>query len=128
MGFSLFGRKKHARKHGKKKPAAVSKKDRLVRDKTPKLIKKKGMKPVTRTATKDELISALKEKILAEASELRKATTQDQELEEIIDIMEAINTYMKQREISVQNVERMRKYKLRKHGGFSKAVILEGVE
>ena len=42
--------------------------------------------------------------------------------------MEAVNAYIKHKKVSVKNAERMRKYKLRRHGGFDKRIILEGVE
>jgi predicted house-cleaning noncanonical NTP pyrophosphatase (MazG superfamily) len=84
----------------------------LVRDKVPGILSKGGAKPIIRVADDEEYVYALKHKIL----------------EEIIDIMEAVNAYIKHKKVSIKNAERMRKYKLRKRGGFDKRVILDGVE
>ncbi len=100
---------------------------KLVRDKIPEILKKKGVKPVIRTADENEFIEYLKKKILEESDELVKARKENQELEEIVDILEALNAYLKTRNISPDALERLRKFKLRKRGGFEKRVILEGV-
>jgi len=102
--------------------------NKLVRDKIPDIINKKGAKPVIRVADDDEYVYALKHKILEEARELKEAKGENRELEEIIDIMEAVNAYIKHKKVSVKNAERMRKYKLRRHGGFDRRIILEKVE
>ena len=101
---------------------------KLVRDKVPDIIEKSGRTPVTRVAGQGEFTGALKEKILEEARELVNAASEEEELEEIIDIMEAVNAYMKQKDVPVGRAEMMRKHKLRKRGGFEKAIILEGIE
>jgi predicted house-cleaning noncanonical NTP pyrophosphatase (MazG superfamily) len=101
---------------------------KLVRDKIPDLMKKGGVKPIIKIADDEEFIFSLKHKILEEAQQLKAARTEGHELEEIIDIMEAVNTYIKHKKVSVKNADKMRKYKLRKHGGFDKRILLEGVE
>ena len=116
---------KEEAKTNKANPRAYNK---LVRDKIPDIIKKNKQKPVTRIADPDEFSNALKEKILEEAQELVKASSDNQELEELIDILEAVNAYMKVKKVSVDSAERMRKHKLRKRGGFKKAIILEEVQ
>jgi len=105
---------------GKKERAKKPKGYKLVRDKIPKIIGKNGAKPIIRIADDDEYVFALKHKILEEADELTRAKGENNELEEIIDIMEAVNAFIKHKKVSVENAERMRKYKLRKHGGFDK--------
>lgn len=102
--------------------------NKLVRDKIPKIIYRNGGKPITRTVQGDEFREALKLKILEEANELVNARTKNNELEEIIDIIEAINEYMKLEKVSVDDAESMRKLKERKRGGFKKAIILEAIE
>lgn len=101
---------------------------KLVRDKIPDIMNKGGSKPIIKIADDEEFVYALKHKILEEAQQLKNARTEGHELEEIIDIMEAVNTYIKHKKVSVKNADRMRKYKLRKHGGFDKRILLEGVE
>jgi len=101
---------------------------KLVRDKVPGIIRKNGAKPIIRIADEEEYVHALKHKILEEAGQLTKAKGENSELEEIIDIMEAVNAYIKHKKVSVQNAEKMRKYKLSKKGGFDKRIILEGVK
>ena len=106
----------------------MKKYDKLVRDNIPKIIKKSNKTPITRKATDEEFIEKLKEKVLEEANELMKATNQGHELEEIIDIMEAINAYFKHKDIKAKDIERARKLKIRHNGAFKKRVILERVE
>jgi predicted house-cleaning noncanonical NTP pyrophosphatase (MazG superfamily) len=119
---------KEIKKDGKDKKEKNKSSKKLVRDKIPGIIKKKGAKPVIKIADEDEYIFALKHKILEEADALTKARGENGELEEIIDIMEAVNAFIKHKKISVKAAERMRKYKLRKRGGFEKRFLLEGVE
>ena len=87
-----------------------------------------GAKPIIRIADDEEYVYALKHKILEEANELTKAKSENNELEEIIDIMEAVNAYITHKKVSIESADKMRKFKLRKRGGFSKRIILEGVE
>ncbi|RLI96226.1 MAG: phosphoribosyl-ATP pyrophosphohydrolase [Candidatus Aenigmatarchaeota archaeon] len=102
--------------------------NKLVRDKIPGIIEKNGAKPIIRIVDEDEYVYSLKKKILEEAGELNEAEGEGQELEEIIDIMEAVNAYMKHRKVSADLAEKVRKHKLRKRGGFDKRIFLERVE
>jgi len=115
-------------KNAKKKPKQEKHYNKLVRDKVPDIINKKGAKPIIRIADEEEYVYALKHKILEEAGDLTRAKGDNSELEEVIDIMEAVNAYIKHKKVSVKNAERMRKYKLRKRGGFDRRIILEKVE
>ena len=100
----------------------------LVRDKVPDMINREGAKPIIRIVDDDEFVWALKQKILEEARALNEAKHENTELEEIIDIMEAVNAYMKHRKVKIEQAEKMRKFKLRKKGGFDRRIFLEGVE
>jgi len=102
--------------------------NKLVRDNIPEIIKSTGGKPFTRTAEEKEMSGLLKEKILEEAEEFLKAKDKDRELAELIDILEAVNAYIKLSNLSVDDLEVIRKRKLKEHGGFKKRVVLERVE
>jgi len=101
--------------------------NKLVRDNIPEIIKSTGGRPVTRTADEKEMAGLLKEKVLEEAGEFLKADDKDRELAELIDILEAVNAYMKLNNLSADELEVIRKRKLKEHGGFKKRIVLERV-
>ncbi len=97
----------------------------LIRDKIPKMFFGKKERSKVRAAEDAEFIEALKHSILESAGRLKEAKTENREVDEIVDIVEAINSYMKHNKISVEAVESMRKHKIRKLGGFDNRAVLE---
>jgi len=97
---------------------------KLVRDKVPELIMRSGKRPVFRRAQGAELKKHADAKILEEAGEFAKSG----ELDELVDLLEAIYFRLQLEGITAQEAhERMAK-KRHERGGFEGGVILERVE
>lgn len=102
--------------------------NKLVRDKIPLKIKLNGETPKHRTLSVEEFREAIKAKLLEEVNELLKATTKDEMIEELADIMEVIEWVRKAEEITEYDVLKMQHNKYLKNGGFFERIFLESVE
>jgi len=91
---------------------------KLVRDKIPEQYTLEGM----RTASDEEFLRELIKKLQEEVDEFKE----DQNVEELADILEVIQTLSKQLGTSVEELETLRKKKIEKSGGFDKRIISEG--
>ncbi|MBQ3494733.1 MAG: nucleoside triphosphate pyrophosphohydrolase [Clostridia bacterium] len=98
--------------------------NKLVRDNIPNIIEQNGSKCKTRTLSDDEYVLALNKKLEEEVNEY----IQSQELEEIADVLEVLYAIMKQKNVSFQQIEEIRKQKAKNRGGFDKKLFLESVE
>ena len=96
---------------------------KLVRDEIPRIIRESGKEPVTRTLTREETLAALAQKLSEEAQEYRDSG----ELEELADVMEVIRGIVKERGVSMAEVEAIRARKAAQRGGFEARVFLEEV-
>jgi predicted house-cleaning noncanonical NTP pyrophosphatase (MazG superfamily) len=101
---------------------------KLVRDKVPELMLAEGLKPVTRTLAPHELrIYALK-KLVEESQEALAAFSNEERLvEEMGDVSEAFDLVIKVFTIAPSRITVSRMGKLKKKGGFTKHILLEGV-
>jgi len=97
---------------------------KLVRDKVPELIKKEKKNPITRTAKDDEYLALLKKKLEEEVREFLEVGCQ----EELADIIEVLNTISEYKEWPKEEIEALRKKKVKHKGNYSKRVVLERVE
>ena len=102
--------------------------NKLVRDKIPLKIKLNGETPKYHTLSVEEFREAIKVKLLEEVNELLKATTKDEMIEELADIMEVIEWVRKTEEITEYDVLKMKHNKYLKNGGFFERIFLESVE
>ena len=102
--------------------------NKLVRDKIPLKIKLNGETPKYHTLSVEEFREAIKAKLLEEVNELLKATTKDEMIEELADIMEVIEWVRKAEEITEYDVLKMQHNKYLKNGGFFERIFLESVE
>ena len=102
--------------------------NKLVRDKIPLKIKLNGETPKYRTLSIEEFKEAIKTKLLEEVNELLKATTKDEMIEELADIMEVIDWVRTAEEITEYDVLKMKHNKYIKNGGFFERIFLESVE
>jgi predicted house-cleaning noncanonical NTP pyrophosphatase (MazG superfamily) len=94
--------------------------EKLVRDKIPDMIREKGESPQVRIAKPDELDALLREKIVEEAKEF----LQSGDIEELVDIQEAIEAILTLRKADPALVEIQRHSKLLARGGFTKGYVL----
>lgn len=98
--------------------------DKLVRDRIPEIIMRAGHKPSFRRVQGEELKRYASAKILEEAKEF----SQSGELDELVDLLEAIYFRFQLEGILPQEAhERMAK-KRHERGGFEGGVVLERVE
>jgi len=96
-----------------------------VRDKIPDIIRQQGNHPECHIANdRTEYCQALREKILEEAIELKES----QDINELIDILEAAYCLIEAESIEFTKVDELRKKKNIERGSFTKRIILEYVE
>ena len=89
--------------------------NKLVRDKIPEEINKmKGRKTNYKILNDDEYLQELDKKLFEEAHEF----IEEHSVEELADLMEVISAIIKLRNISLEDVERARKIKNNKTGGY----------
>ena len=95
--------------------------DKLVRDKVPEIIAADGARYKTHIAKGDEYRGKLRTKLLEEVREF----LEEPSAKELVDILEVINTIAELEFGGVDEVERIRKERVEKRGGFGKRIILE---
>lgn len=102
--------------------------NKLVRDRIPEVIIKSGKKLSSRILDKNEYEYELKKKIDEEMTEYKEATTDKGAVEELADILELLHAAVKIHGSSIEELEKVRKAKAEKRGGFEKRVFLIEVE
>jgi predicted house-cleaning noncanonical NTP pyrophosphatase (MazG superfamily) len=102
--------------------------NKVVRDKIPEKIRLNGGKPKYRVLSVEEFRKAIKAKLLEEVNELLNATTRDDMVEELADIMEVLGWVCKAEEITEYEVITMQHNKYLQNGGFFGRIFLESVE
>ena len=101
---------------------------KLIRDKIPEIIKAKNGMPRISVLSKTDFKKALKSKMAEETKELLKAKSKSDVLNELSDIQELIMAIAENYKISMNEIEKYRKRKLQKRGGFRKKLFLEYVD
>lgn len=97
--------------------------NKLVRDKIPEIIKEKGKNPTTHKASDEEYWEKLKEKLNEEVDEFLEESNE----EELADILEVINSICDFKNISKEDLERIKLKKKEERGGFEGRIILDEV-
>lgn len=104
----------------------ITKYNKLVRDKIPEIIKADGKNPIAHIADDQEYWQKLVEKLREETAEF---SAEDSNIsDELADILEVILTICDFKKISQEKLERIRKEKAEKRGGFKNKIILERVK
>jgi predicted house-cleaning noncanonical NTP pyrophosphatase (MazG superfamily) len=98
--------------------------NKLVRDKLPEFIMRSGKKPSFRRVQGEELKQYASAKILEEAKEFSKSS----ELDELVDLLEAIYFRLTLEGISAQEIHARMAHKRQERGGFEGRIVLERVE
>lgn len=98
--------------------------NKLVRDFIPAIIEADGKSCTTRTLNEKEYKNALKTKLTEEVDECLQAEDRAEVVEELADILELIHALAEVNGSSFSEVERVRKEKAEKRGGFSDAIYL----
>ncbi len=99
--------------------------NKLVRDKIIDIILKDNGKPSFRTLDDNDFRIALKNKVLEEAQELSLAETREDVINEISDIVELIESILKNYNINKEELLNKKEDKKVKRGGFDKKIFLE---
>jgi len=97
--------------------------NKLVRDRIPEIIRCRGDVAVTHVASKKEYWKKLKEKLREEVEELMEDGSDIED--EIVDILEVVYAICDFKKINRTNLEKLRKKKAKKRGGFKKKIILD---
>jgi len=98
--------------------------NKLVRDKIPEIIKQNEQIPITHIAGDEEYFKKLKEKLTEEVNEF----IANENSEELADIIEVIYAIVNNRNVTKEELEKIRKEKAEKRGGFTKKIILDRTE
>lgn len=97
--------------------------NKLIRDKIPEIIKTAGKQSIVEVMSEEEYLEALDCKLEEELAEYQA----DKSLEELADLLEVIYAVAVARGYSVEELERVRKEKAEKCGGFERCLRLKGV-
>ncbi|WP_042224284.1 nucleoside triphosphate pyrophosphohydrolase [Oceanobacillus manasiensis] len=102
--------------------------NKLVRDKIPEIIKNSGKDLKTKILSEDRYIKKLKLKLNEEVTEYQDATTDNEAIEELADVLELMHALASIHGASIEEVEKLRKEKAVKRGGFKDKIFLIEVE
>ena len=98
--------------------------NKLVRDRIPEIIRQAGKTCICSVLTDEEYLRLLDEKLNEELAEYQESKS----MEELADLLEVIQAVARARGSSPEEVERIRKSKAEKRGGFEERILLEEVE
>lgn len=101
--------------------------NKLVRDKIPEIILKQGKTVAFHALEGNKLKKALEEKLIEETQELINAQTEEEIIEEIVDVTEVLYALQEAYGISYSKVADAFHEKNREKGGFKKGYFLESV-
>ena len=98
--------------------------NKLVRDKIPEIIENSGKKAITTVLNDEEYLTELDRKLNEERTEYQ----QDKSIEELADMLEVIYAITVARGYSVDELEKARREKAEKCGGFNDKIFLREVK
>lgn len=98
--------------------------NKLVRDKIPEIIKQNGDSCVTHKLRVREFKTELLNKLVEESKEVSSAKNKDELIKELADLKEVMITIENTYKITASMIEKVRKERNRKRGGFKKRVFL----
>lgn len=98
--------------------------NKLIRDRIPEIIKHNGKTPITRILNEKEYIEAIGKKIGEELTEYLEAETLEHKVEELADLLELINALAQHEDVTLEDVEKVRKQKAEQRGGFQERIFL----
>lgn len=100
---------------------------KLVRDNIPNIIESNGEFAITRTLSCEEYKNELEKKLYEEYNEVLNSSKDDR-IEELADMLEVIIALADLEGKTFGDIEKIRKLKKEKRGGFSKRIYLEDVK
>jgi predicted house-cleaning noncanonical NTP pyrophosphatase (MazG superfamily) len=102
--------------------------NKLVRDRIPEIIEQQGKKFTTSILSEGQYISELKKKANEELQEYIDAQNDEEALEELADLLEIIHSLANIHNGTMETVEKIRREKAVKRGGFQEKIFLIEVE
>ena len=96
---------------------------KLVRNRIPEIIEKDGKTCVCSILSDEDYLKLLDEKLNEELAEYQESKS----MEELADLLEVMRAVAAARGSSMEEVEKIRKEKAAKRGGFEKKILLEEV-
>lgn len=102
--------------------------NKLVRDKIPEIIENDGKTFSSRILDQHEYLAELQKKSKEELVEYLSATSNEEALEELADILEILYALSEVHGFSPKKLEEVRKKKAEKRGGFQERIFLIDVE
>lgn len=94
--------------------------NKLVRDKIPEIIESNNKEYVIEKVNTEEINQLLNKKLQEEVDEYLES----EEVEELADILEVIHRILESKDISFEEVEKIRESKKEKRGGFKEGIKL----
>lgn len=101
--------------------------NKLVRDKMPEIMKSCDIDLEMKTLNQEEFLIALKKKLIEEAKEVFEATSKEEQILELADVMEAIDALASQLNISKREIEKKRRKKNIEKGGFLNKIFIDHI-
>ncbi|MBX4215516.1 nucleoside triphosphate pyrophosphohydrolase, partial [Candidatus Parcubacteria bacterium] len=98
--------------------------NKLVRDRIPEIIKRNGGVPSIGKLSSKRFIAELKKKLFEEGKELVEAKEKKDIAEELSDVLEILMAMATGAKLSWPTIEKIRKEKKKKRGGFDKRIPL----
>lgn len=102
--------------------------NKLIRDCIPEIIAGSGGVAQLKTLNEPEFKAALKSKILEEAQEVMDAKDAEELTNELADILEVVESIIAANNLSMDSIQKIKKQKKLKRGGFEKQLFLEYVD
>lgn len=102
--------------------------NKLVRDNIPAIIEESGQKANYRILNDVEFRNALRVKLVEEATEVHNATTRDEMVSELADVLEVIYHLANILDVDANTLYDIADEKMETNGGFDKRIFLESVE
>lgn len=102
--------------------------NKLVRDKIPKIIQMDNKRCKVSILQKTDYITQLKKKLIEEAQEVQEASTKQEIILELADLLEVMHALKASLHITDADIEEARKTKAHQNGTFTNHLFLEYVE
>ncbi|PEZ09231.1 phosphoribosyl-ATP pyrophosphohydrolase [Bacillus sp. AFS018417] len=98
--------------------------NKLVRDRIPEIIESNGKTCTIRILDEREYIEEIRKKTQEELVEYVEAETLEHKIEELADLLELVNALAQHEGVMMEDVEKVRKEKAEKRGGFEERNFL----
>lgn len=102
--------------------------NKIGRDKGAKSFKSQGITCEYKILKGPEWGNALKAKLIEETQEVRESVTQQEIIAELADVLEVINGLCKAYNISLEDIEKIKKQKYLERGGFEEGFYIKSIE